>query len=236
MISVVCFFWRDPAVAHKARYTYTEADVLALRNAVARYLKRPHRFVCVTDEKLTSGFLEAIPLDRRTFVPGTRYAKLMLFRPDIASVLGDRILYLDLDSVIVNDLDPLVDRDEDLVLWRNPNFGVPRRARYNTSIFLLRSGSRPEFWRDFDPDKTPAEMAKNWGGTDQAWISHRAFAEEAHWTADDGVYGAGRLGDVAPGAGTVLPENARIVFFPGNRHLSQSEVRQKHPWIESYRV
>lgn len=236
MITVASFWWKDQAVAHKARYTYSEADVLALKRSVARFLKQPHRFVCLTDEKLTSGEIEAIPLDHRTFVSGTRYVKLMLFRPDIASVLGEKILYLDLDSVIVNDLDPIVDRDEDLVLWRNPNFGVPRRARYNTSIMLIRAGKRSEFWTDFDPNKTPAKMSETWGGTDQAWISHRASPEEAHWTSDDGVYGAGRLGDVAAGAGTVLPDNARIVFFPGNRHLSQLEVRQKHPWIGEYRV
>jgi hypothetical protein len=237
MITVAAFWWRDPAVAHKARYTYTERDVLALKNSVARYLRQPHRFVCVTSEKLTSGQIEAIPLDMTTFVPGTRYAKLQLFKPDVAKDLGERILYLDLDTVPVNYLDPLVDRDEDLVLFRNPNFTEGgKRAFYNTSVMLIRAGSRPEFWTEFDPVRTPAKCAKVYGGSDQAWISIRASRDEAYWDHTHGVYGAGRLGDKNPDTATTLPENARLVLFPGNRHLSQSEVRKKHPWIDEHRV
>ena len=40
-------------------------------------------------------------------------------------------------------------RKEGLVLWRNPNYGIPGRARYNTSIILHTAGTRPEFWTDW---------------------------------------------------------------------------------------
>jgi hypothetical protein len=56
------------------------------------------------------------------------------------------------------------------------------------------------------------------------------------WTEEDGVYGAGRLfgGKTDKGVQSELPENAKIVFFPGDRNPSQPEVRQAHPWIERY--
>ena len=231
MLTVCSFWWTDPAVAAMARYRYGPDDVFVHRDMVARNMGAPHRYVCVTDNPKALPGIDTVPLEYATHVPGTRFAKLMLFRKGVG--IGDRVLYLDLDCVVTGALDPLVDRSDDLVLWRNPNFGVPRRARFNTSIMLLRADSRPEIYSSFNPKRDPDDLARRWGGTDQAWISERACPDEAHWTADDGVYGAGRLNDVAPGVGTELPQNARIVFFPGNRQPKTETER--HPWIKEFR-
>lgn len=237
MLTVVAFWWTDKSVAHKARYAYTKKDVELLFAAVRKNLSIPHECVVVTDkpEQFAGSDIRAVPLDRTTWVDGTRYAKLQLFGPDAEKTIGGRILYLDLDSVVVRDLAPLVDRDEDLVLWRNPNFGIKKRAFYNTSIILLRAGSRQEFWLDFDPKKTPAEARRIFSGTDQAYISIKASRNEAHWTSEDGVYGSGRIGDIVPGVGTTLPENARVVMFPGKRRVDDAAELIKHPWIKQFR-
>lgn len=235
MITVCCFLWSDPLAKNRHIYTYGFEHVRVLRAMVGRHLAQPHRFVCITDRSALDD-IETVPLDGTHHLPGTRFVKLQLFKPDIGRLLGDRILYLDLDAVVTGPLDPLVDRGEDLVLWRNPNFGGKRRARYNTSILLLRTGSRPEFWSRFDKRHVPGMLAQYVGGTDQAWISHIASPDEAHWTDADGVYGAGRLLDIVPGVGTDLPANARIVFTPGRREPSMESVQDQHPWMrEHYR-
>lgn len=238
MISVTTFWWTDKTVAHKARYTYGIEDVLAVKRGFDRFLSLPHEFVCVTDKPERFAGVEgirAVPLDRTTWVDGTRYAKLMIFRPDIASVIGERIFYTDLDVVPVRSLDPVVGRDEDLVLFRNPNRTFSgRRSFYNTSVMLIRAGTRTEFWSKFDPKTTPTQMKKITSGTDQAWVSHLASQEEAYWDHSHGIIGAGRLGDKFPNTATVLPDDARLVLFPGNRHLSQKAVRDKHPWLNDY--
>lgn len=233
MLTVACYLWFDPRGARNNVYVYGPEHVRALRRQVAAYLTLPHEFVVITDrpQQFSGDDFRAVPMDTRTHLPGTRYAKLATFAPDAADRIGGRILQLDLDTVIVGNLDAIAGRGEDLVLWRNPNYGVPRRARYNTSMVLLKAGSRPEFWTDFDVKRTPAMLAGKWGGTDQAWISHRASSDEAHWTAADGVYGAGRLKDIAPGVGSELPPDARIVFFPGAREPHSPECQAKHPWI-----
>jgi len=231
MLEVICFLWFDPHGARNKVYVYDERHVRALKTMVDRHLSVPHEFVCVSDRKIEG--VNTIPIDPASHVPSTRYAKLMMFNPR-GPLAGKRFLYLDLDAVLTASIDPLVTRDEKLVLWRNPNFGVPRRAFYNTSIILHTGGSRPEFWTDFDPGLTPGWLSNMWGGTDQAWVSHRATKHEAHWTDSDGVYGAGRLGDVAPGAGTGLPGNARIVFTPGEREPSMPHMRTAHPWIADH--
>jgi hypothetical protein len=228
LLTVCSFWWTDPSVADRARYQYGPEDVFIHKRMVERHIDA--RYVCVTDNPKALPGVETIPLEYATHVPGTRFAKLMLFRKGVG--IGDQVLYLDLDCVITGSLEPLI-KSEDLVLWRNPNFGVPMRARYNTSIMLITADSRPELYDRFDPKRTPDDLAQRWGGTDQAWLSEQASPDEAHWTAADGVYGAGRLKDIAPGVGTALPDNARIVFFPGNRQ-PKGEIG-RHPWIPEHR-
>jgi hypothetical protein len=235
MITVCAFQWFDPRGKCNHVYVYGPTHVAILKTMVAKHLRQPHRFVVVTNQPELYGDIETVPLDMTTFVPGTRYAKLMLFRQDIGEVLGERILYLDLDSVIVNALDPLVDRPEPLVLWRNPNHVYPRRARYNTSMMLLSAGVHPALYHTFDPARDPARMKQMTSGTDQAWISDRLGPDMPYWDASHGVYGAGRPGDIVRGVGESVPENARVVFFPGPREPDQAHVRATHPWIAEHR-
>ncbi len=236
MITVACYLWFDPNGKNNDLYIYGPGHVRALKSMADRHLSLPHRFVCITDRPAHDlEGIETIKLDKTNHLPGTRFVKLMTFRPDAGAVIGERILQLDLDTVLTGNIDEIAGRKEDLVLWRNPNFGVRRRARYNTSIVLLRAGSRPEFWTKFDRNRHPAALKKDWGGTDQAWVSHLASPDEAHWTAADGVYGAGRLHDIAPGVGTELPGNARIVFFPGRREPGMPAAQERHPWIKEHR-
>jgi len=238
LLTVVCFFWHDEFAKCRGIYEFTPKHVSILHKMVKKNLTVPHDFVCVTDtpEQFDSE-IRTVKLDKTTFVPGTRYMKLMLWRKDIGNIIGERMLYLDLDCVITRSLNPIVKRSEDVVLWRNPNFqgSKKRRARYNTSIMLVKAGARPQLYQDFDPQKHPKKLRKIWGGTDQAWISHKLnWDDEAYWTDKDGVYGAGRLRDVVPGVGTKLPDNARIVFFPGSRIPQLKQVKRHHPWIDKY--
>lgn len=236
-VSIVCFFWHDDRAKCRNIYSYSEKHVRLLKRMVERNITRPYEFMVVTDQPEKFDEVKTIKLDMTTFVPGTRYAKLMLWRKDIGDIIGDRILYLDLDCVIADSLDPIIDRPEDVVLWRNPNFQGPdkRRARYNSSIILIKAGARPQLYDEFDPKRDPVKLRKIWGGTDQAWISHKlSWTDEAYWTDQDGVYGAGRLKDIVPGVGTKLPENARIVFFPGSRIPHMKEIQEDHPWITQH--
>jgi len=234
-LTVVTYLWTDPARIRN--YTFNPGHVVILRNMVARHLSRPHEFVCVTNSKqvadtLARDTIRCVPLDGTTHVPGTVFARLMQRRPDIGGILGHRILSLDLDCVIVGGLDPIVDRNEESVWWRNPNFPAPQRAFYQTSIQLFTAGSRSELWTDFDPQITPSWVNRRFGGREQAWVSERLDWDEPYWDESHGVYGAGRLG--GEGIYTELPANARIVFTPGNRAPHQPETQEKHPWIEEH--
>lgn len=196
---------------------------------VERNLSIPHRRVCVTHRPDLIDFMETVPLDDRKHVPGTVFARLMLHRPDIGEALGERILSLDLDSVVVGSLDDIARRDEDYVVWRNPNFGQPRRAFFQASVQMMNAGARPELWNDFDPAETPKWVNRRFGGAEQAWVSERLPWTEAHFSDADGVFGFKRLN--GEGVDVQLPDNARWVSFPGNREPSQFK---RIPWVETH--
>ena len=243
-LTVACYFWIDPA--RNRSYQITPDDVRAWDRMIAKHLTLSHRRVCITHRPDLIDFMETVPLDCTKHVPGTCTVKLMTWRPDIGRILGERICVMDVDCVVTGNLDDLFDRHEDVVLWKNPNYeDGGRRGFYQGSMQLLTAGARPFLWSDFDPNVTPTWLNRRFGGAEQCWISERlntSYPEagwdwtEAHWTEADGVYGAGRLfnGQMGEGVQTELPENARIVFTPGDRSPSQPEVQQVHPWMREH--
>jgi hypothetical protein len=230
------FLWRDP-VSLQDRGEYGEfhaGHVNILAAQVDRHLSLPHEFVLVSDRHpkgLDSRF-RVVPLDPETHVPGTRYAKLMLFRPDIGDVIGRRILYLDLDTVITGSMDDIAGRAEDLVLWRHPRWGERTNvAAYNTSVILMTAGVRPQVWQQFPRGRTKERMVKTVGlpGEDQAYITRALGGDEAVWTSKrDGIYYERQVRDG-------LPANARIVTFPGKHDPGHPETQARFPWIAEFR-
>jgi hypothetical protein len=234
VITVCAYLWYDPDGKRNSTYIYGEEHARVLKSMIARNLTLPHRFVCISDRAIDG--VETVKIDMRTHVPRSRYAKLMTFRPDISEILGPRILQLDLDTVVVRNIDALVDRPEDLVLWRNPCFGLNRRrTRYNTSILLYRAGTRNDIWEKFDVRRTPVEMGQHTSGTDQAWVSHMAGENAPYWSHRHGIYNAGTLQENSPTPKVALPADARIVMFPGKRDPGMSSVQKRFPWIEEHR-
>ncbi len=258
-LTVSTFLWSDPE--RNRSYTFAPAHVVILRNMVRRHLKFPHEFVVVTDDLMPKapGFspdsaerdgltdivdywrengIRAVPLDMSKHVPGTVFARLcMRNKRYAAGLIGRRILNLDLDMVIVKDITPLVNRDEPSVFWRNPNFETGnRRAFYQTSVQLFDAGSHEELYKDFDPDYTPTWVNRRFGGKEQAWVSERLDWDLPYWDEQHGIYGAGRLFRDRPdkGVGAELPDNARIISFPGDRMPEDDEMKKNFPWIDEH--
>lgn len=249
--AVVCCLWWDPNHARKGIYEYGPEHVKRLERQVrGRGQLTDVPFICLSDRPIRG--VQTIPISFAKFHSGTRLAKLTMFDPR-GPLAGRRFAYMDLDCVVTGPLAPLFDRDEDLVLWRNPNYGQPGRARFNTSLILHTGGTRPEFFDEFTGIETlkMVQERTGWGGTDQAWISFRADRSEtdgeAHWTDADGVYGAGRLkrrpvthatdgSSVvgSPDVYTELPANARVVFTPGARTPWTPGFAEQHPWAVAF--
>lgn len=229
MITVVFFLWFNPNERRNSRYVYDQRSVNRAKRAVAKHLNVPHQFVVASDRD--SGFdddIRVVPLNMAEWPARGRYPKLMVFRPDAAELFGERILVMDLDLAVTGDLTPLVTRDEDVVLWNgqfDPKLCRKGHPRYNTSIILLRAGSRTQVWDRFDRETTPHLVkAEHKDGSDQVWVS-KIIPNEATWNARDGIYWSKEI------EGQPLPTDARLVFFAGKEMPGLKSTRSKFPWL-----
>ena len=141
-VNVICMKWGS---------MYGPEYVNHLRRGVARHLKRPHRFVCFTDDAQgLDADVEVRPLPDLGLPAGQkdlRWRKLAVFREQLADLQGTA-LFLDLDLVVVDDLEPffsapgrfLIIRDDDLFRHKPLRRIDPERDRFlhsvgNSSVF-----------------------------------------------------------------------------------------------------
>jgi len=242
----VVFKWNPPLGYKK---TFGPEQVNIHRRMVKRHYPEPHRYVCVTDDPtgITEPDTEIFELWKDfSRVPSPSgpgrpscYRRLKLFARNAGDWLGARIVLMDLDCVIVRDLRPLLARPEDFVIWENPTKQWRTNANavshvYNGGFWMLRAGTRPQLWEDFDPIRSPAATrAAGLFGSDQAWIAHKLGPGEATWGPRDGVY-SWKFHLVAKYAGR-LPLNARVVFFHGQPDAHHPSVFNRFAWVrEAY--
>lgn len=235
MLSIAVYFWHDGSSKNR----YTADDVRLLQRMVKRHLSVPHEFVCITDRpELFRGDTEirSVPIDWTTHVPGRLFVKLMTFGPHMRDRVGERVLVMDLDTIIVGNMDAIVDRSEDLVLWRNPtripweNPTVRGRPHYNTSVVLHRTGTLTDVWSRFCPSRPVVR-------DDQWWVSAMLGADVPYWDASHGVYRLAREDTPGSGVWGSLPDNARIVTFPGsNGKPDDPHILAANPWIDGHKT
>ena len=235
MLSVVCWRWKPKPFY---RSVFPPETVNVLQRMVKRHYPHPHRFICVTDDPVgIVADVEIVPLwDDYGDLPNPHgadfprsYRRLRMFSQDIDRVFGPRFVSVDLDCVVVGDLTPLWDRQDDFVAWRDPSPRTP----YNGAMMLLRSGSRTAVWTEFDPVSSPRAATRlGYLGSDQAWIGACLGPNEPTWTADDGVLSF-RI-DVQIRAGGSLPEGAKIVFFHGREDPWDAGVQERFDWVREH--
>jgi hypothetical protein len=232
--TVVTWKWKGPREYHTE---FTAEHVNILCDMVARNYSSPHQFVCVTDQPQgLDSKIKVVPLgDEFSDLKNPSiqngpscYRRLRMFRSDAAKWFGERFVSLDLDTVITGDLAPLWNRDEDFVAWGDTS----RRNKYNGSMILLKAGSRPKVWDEFDPIASPAATRhKGLLGSDQAWLHYCLGPGEPIWTKDDGVYS---FRNHLENRTKELPANAKIIFFHGNVNPWYKEIQVEYPWVEKF--
>lgn len=123
-LTVACVWWGT---------SYGIDYVANLRDGVARHLSIPHDFVCITPHtKVPEGVIRMSPM-LSSHHEGW-WQKVGLFSPDLFGA-SQRILYLDLDVVIINSLDTIASSRDPFCMIENygPNKG---HAAHNSSVML----------------------------------------------------------------------------------------------------
>jgi len=233
-LTFVCWRWQ-PSKGYRS--TFGPETVYALREMLTRHYHRPFRFVCVTDRPADLPGVETIPLwSDCAQVPSpighsypSCYRRLKVFAADAGQVFGERLVSIDLDTVIVGDVTPLFDRPEDFVIWGETDY--PAQQWYNGSLWMLKTGTRTKVWTEFDEKTSPARaMRAGCRGSDQGWLSFILGRTEATWTSKDGVYSFRK--QVCRMGGT-LPADARLVSFHGKVDPWSYRAMQ-FPWVKAH--
>lgn len=173
---------------------YDARYVNRLEAAVRRHTTLDHRFVCLTDDPKDLR-CEAAPIE--TTLPGW-WSKLVLFKPH--SVLeGQRVVFLDLDTVITDNIDFLFEYDGPLAMirdWWQPVF--------NSSVMSIAPGFGQHIWHMFSP-----ENMRLYGG-DQDWITMKVPGADTWQTIAPGKIGSYKADGLA-----ASPGKFAIVCFHG---------------------
>lgn len=224
MITALAWLWTQP----EGRATFTAEHVNIWADSFRRHCSLNHELACVTDmpEGIDPSIriidppreFEDVKLPRWGGHRPQCLRRLSMFRPDAADIFGERILCMDLDSVIAAPIDPLIDRADDFIMFR----GTAPNRPFNGSMMLLTAGARAKVHTDFTPEGA-IEAGQKFVGSDQAWISHCLGWDEATWGPEDGVVTWGSLS-------SVKAQDWRIVFFPGSP--KPWDVRDE--WIETH--
>lgn len=148
---------------------YGPEYVHRLAAMVARHATRPHRFLCLTDDPAGVA-CEAAPIG--TDLPGW-WAKLVLFQPHPA-LAGERILYLDLDTVLAGSIDPLLAYRGDFAILRD----FYRPAGYGSAVMAFAAGFGAQIWESFYAAGPENVLTSAHG--DQTWIE-RCVPQADRW-------------------------------------------------------
>jgi hypothetical protein len=178
IVNVICIKWGNK---YGANY------VNILRSMVSRHLKRPHRFVCLTDDPQgIDSSVEVFPIPPIGFeefdqrkpwtVEFGGWLKLTSFAPTLYDLSG-RTLFLDLDIVIVNSLDPFFDEKGEFIVikeWDKTD------GTGNTSCYLYTIGAHADALVHLKNDY-PQSIAKV--RNEQEFITHylQAQGKLSYW-------------------------------------------------------
>lgn len=233
MLTVLCWKWKQADGTEKFGPEY----INRLRAGLDKHLRLDHELVCVTDDpRGLDGDIRTLPIVDFTDTPRCR-RRMVQYSADFAAHVGRRILSIDLDVVLVDDITPIVDRPEPLVCWR-----VNHAQVYSGSFVLMNAGVLDGLYRRFasDPTGYPARVQPRGVASDQAMLNHwlRSQAPIPFWTEADGFvtyYGDGYEHLEHFGVGPrrqVLPPGARIVVLGSADKTVMDSGR--YPWVREH--
>lgn len=229
--SYVCFLWNNGGRKYEPRYVNIWARAL-------KHFDPEARRICVTDYK--EGFCEDvevypmpdeaqkvkdIPAPQGPEFPSS-YRRLWCFAQGAKS-LGERIIQLDVDCLILKSPAPLWLAEGNFVGW-HPKVDWGVHERFGGGTWMHKTGTM-DLWDRFI--KNPKDMitrAKHRGfrGSDQAILSNELYDSYPKWPNNSGIYGS----QEGVHKWDLPPKDAIIVHFNGH---DKPWTAQKL-WVRAY--
>lgn len=240
-LHIVLWKWTQPGAKRFYAPEHVNIMSLMLRRNLQNF---PHRIVCVTDSDAGINECETHPLwdDFNDLANASGrhlpscYRRLKIYDPATQSAMsiapGDRVLSIDVDTVITGDIRMIVQTPGRFVGWELCNHAGD--MVFNGSLQLFTAGDWVDIWTEFNKDPLAARAAaaaRGFRGSDQAWITHKVKDKE------------GSVGLKWPNVssyplqnkvqGILRPDN-RIIFFHGSQKPWDAIARSQTPWIQRY--
>jgi hypothetical protein len=217
---VVCFYWLgDRWQADGLGATY----INRLFYGVSRNLKRPFRFVCYTNE---TGLGLAPEIEVKSFHSPTNRGvlpRLYMFNHE-AGLIGNQVLSLDLDVVIVGDLKDLASYGGAFCVRSKFAPGQENKLDGDIIGFWADEWAEQTLWTPFVAD--PERAVRMTGGRERYWLRQQlgdCHRYDRLWPGQVVSYKR----HVKPNAGRV-PAGARIVSCHGTPRPHEIKAQ----WIE----
>lgn len=238
MLSVVAWKWGS---------LFGPEYVNRLQLALARHVCLPHQLWCVTDDaRGIHPSVRTVPLPAGLSNTPRCRRRMRIFDREFSQQFGPRILSMDLDMVIVDDITPLLNRPEPVVGWQVDHANV-----VSGSFLLMDAGVLYDLWLEYFDAVTSGREGEFWSRiqprgipSDQAALNayvNRVGVRVARWTRADGIvtyYGPGyerfeHLG-VGPNRPTLPPDTRMVVLGSDDKSIldeGRFDWAREH-WLE----
>jgi len=217
MINIVCLKWGDK---------YGPEYVNRLFYAVERHVTREHRFWCVTEDDTGIDWrIRRSPLKIDHGLE-TWWNKIQLFSNDILVPQGEQIFYIDLDTLIVDNIDDLLtDQIPEIVVLRDFYHGIAKTAGLvGSGLMSWRHGQYQHIWDRFIKDPQSAIMSCRPHG-DQRWIE--SCLESWYYWQD---LFPNRVTSFKVHCREGIPPNAGVICYHGRPSIPESITYRGKIW------
>lgn len=166
MHNIICMKW---GTRYGAEY------VNRLSAMVQRFTSLPHRFVCFTEHSAgIDSRVEIFPLppmELAAHLPERGWRKLTVLQNQLADLTGNA-LFLDLDVVVRDSLDPFLQVDGAFRIIKDWDF--PRNVVGNSSVFRFEIGKHADVLERY---VTRGDEVRQTHRNEQAYLSHAIHAK-----------------------------------------------------------
>ena len=168
---------------------YSADYVNKLYRAVCRNTTRDFDFTCYTDDRSgIDGAIRRMELPRKDLLGW--WHKLFLFSPEFVTMVGPgQVLYLDLDTIIVGNIDEFLDFESidaplailrDMGSWQTSK--APANCNWGSAIMSWQVGWGYRIWKSFTRDV--GQEMRGHGHGDQGYIKYAVQPDDVRFWQD----------------------------------------------------
>jgi hypothetical protein len=219
-INIICLKWGEK---------YNSDYVNRLYHAVKRNTTISFKFHCFTDDpsEINSEIIiHELPYKNIE----SWWNKLYLFSDEIDIPQGDKIFYIDLDTLIVDNIDDIVSHDDKkIIVLKDFLNGIAATAgEMGSGLMSWRHGDYTYIWTKFINDPNQAIKSVEPFG-DQQWID-QCVKDRSYWQE---IF-PDRIVSFKVHCRSGLPENASIICYHGKPNIPESATFKGKIWKFEY--